>query len=661
MPYDLLASPFRLAGLEIPNRTVMSPMSSGLGNADGSVSPGQVAFYRERAEGGVGLVIVEFTCVNRRFGRAELNQLVLDGRDTLASHGRLAAAIRRAGSRVALQLHAAGRHVDRRTVDGLPGGPTAEVSKRDGVTPTARALTHGEIEEIIDSFGRAAALALEAGYEAIEIHGAHGYLPMAFLSPLANRRDDAWGGDFERRLRFAESVVRRVKNAIGPDRPLLYRLSSAEHLPGGLTVEDMERIAPRLVAAGADCLDVSTGTLAGSLDLAVDPMSMPEGWRFEDSRRIRAAAGAPVVGIGPVRWPGTAEDALARGDADLICLGRPLLADAAWVRKAIGGEENRIRACTNCNWCFTRVVEHQPIGCAESPRTGNELAPPLPESGQGRVAVVVGGGPGGMAAALDLDLSGYQVHLFEARERLGGGLTVSARPPLKEKLFWYRDYLEAEIARSGISIHLGHAADVQTLLACEPAVAVIATGAQPLGMEIEGADTATVINAYDLLAGDVFIDAEASLPVVVYGGGETGCETAEYLAAKGHSVVIVTRSDARQLARSAEAMYRKHLVKRLFANDQIIILDNAMIEALRGNVIIVRRRDGRNSRLDASALVIAQGRRTGAALAKPLEQAGVEVTVIGDANHIARIGDAVHSAHGAVRGFVGGNLLRSLT
>lgn len=651
--FPLLSSPFRIRNLTLPNRTVMSPMSTGLGNLDGSVSEAQIAFYQARAEGGVGLVIVEFTGVCRVLGLAEVNQLSLDSRENLPGHIRLVKAIRSAGARAALQLHAPGRHCDRKTIEGLPAGPSEEMSKRDGRTPTARALTEAEIVDLVEAYGKSARLAVEAGYEAIEIHGAHGYLPMAFLSPLSNRRDDQWGGDFDRRLRFAEEVIRSIRRAIGPDMPLFYRLSSAEHMPGGLTIEDMERIAPRLAAAGVDCLDVSTGTLAGTLDLTIDPMSMPEGWRFADSRRIRDAAGVPVIGIGPVRWPRTAEDALAGGDADLICLGRPLLADPQWPKKAIAGEIGEIRPCTNCNWCFSRVLEHAPIGCAEAPETGNELRRPPASKGTGRKAVVIGGGPGGMSAAAALSEKGFETHLFEARDRLGGGLISSSTPPLKDKLLWYLRYLEDRVRTSQAVLHLGRPADADAVAGLEPSVVVLANGVLADVLDVPGAAEGSVISAYDMLMGDAGDEIGPSATVAVYGGGETGCESAEYLAGLGHQVILVTRSDRRDLARSAEVMYRKHLVRRLWANTQIEIVDHATILSFHDGRLEVARPDGSSLDRAVDRLVVAQGRKADESLAEALRSHGLTVITIGDAARIGRIGDAVHAADAAIRAILG--------
>lgn len=646
--YPLLGSAFELGGLRLRNRTVMSPMSSCLGNDDGSVSPRQVEFYRERAKGGVGMVIVEFTGVDRRLGLAETNQLSLDGPGNLPGHKVLVDAIRSAGARAALQLHAPGRHADRRTISGLPAGPSDEYSKRDG-RQTARALTPDEIRELIDCFARSARLALVAGYEAIELHAAHGYLPMAFLSPLANRRDDEWGGDFDRRLRFAEAVVRAVRDATGGAVPLLYRLSASEHLPGGLTIDDMKNVVPRLVAAGVDCFDVSTGSIAGSLDMAVDLMSMPEGWRFGEARAIRAASGVPVIGIGPVRWPETAEHALAAGDADLICLGRPLLADPEWPSKVLRGERDAITPCTNCNWCFSRVVQHGSIGCAERPQTGAELEQPVEDMGTAqRRLVVIGGGPGGMSAALEAARRGWETTLYEARDELGGGLISSAAPPLKDKLLWYLDHLRRAVGNSAITVELARAPTLGEIAAAGPDLVIVATGAQPLPLGFEATHEGR-FSAYDVLMGDVVLPTAGT--AVVYGGGETGCETAEYLAERGLQVTLVTRSGASDLARSAEPMYRKHLLHRLRANGAISILENSEIERFDEGTVSLHRQQVGSEKLGADALVVAQGRTTGSPLVQPLEELGMRVEVLGDAAQIGRIGDAVHAAHAVIEAY----------
>lgn len=643
--WPLLFSPFRLGGLVLPNRLVMAPMSSSLADERGFVTPELLAFLRERAAGGTGLIIVEFSCVDASFGRGERRQLRIDGDECVAGHARLVRAITDAGARACLQLHLPGQYVVEGTCEGLPVAPS-DVFARDG-RQLARMLDASEVEMLVQRFARAAERAVQAGYEAIEIHGAHGYLPMAFMSPRKNRRDDAWGGDAERRLAFPLAVVRAVRECVGPGRPLIYRLSAAEFVEAGLTLEDMEGIVPRLAQAGCDALHVSTGAIEGALDKVVDPMSSSEGWRFPMGRRLRAAAGLPVIAVGPVRWPATAERALAAGDADLIALGRPLLADPHWARKVRAGALADIIPCTNCNWCMQRVREHASIGCAENPRTGREAEPAPPALPRG-VAVVVGAGPGGLHAALQFDSLGYRTHLFEAKGEVGGGLTISAAPPFKDPLRWYEAHLRHRLQASGVTLHLGRRATAADVLALQPEAVVIATGSRMRAFPLRrAADAMPVWDAVGVLGGEG--QAEPGQWVVVYGGGETGCEAAEYLAQRGVTVVLVTRSAARELARSAEPMYRRDLRRRLLRNDRIELIERASIERIEADTLELAFRDGPSRRIRADALVMAQGRAPAAELLPALAEAGVRCMAIGDAESIGRIGDAVHAADRAVR------------
>lgn len=644
--WPLLLSPLRLGGLTLPNRVVMAPMSSSLADERGFVTPELLAFVRERAEGGTGLIVVEFSCVDAAFGRGERRQLRIDAGDYVAGHARLAQAITEAGARACLQLHLPGQYVVAGTCEGLPVAPSDEFA-RDG-HQLARRLAAGEIELLVQRFGEAASRAVQAGYQAVEIHGAHGYLPMAFLSPRKNRRDDAWGGDAERRLAFPLAVVRAVRAALGPQRPLIYRLSAAEFVDPGLTLEDMERIVPRLARAGCDALHVSTGVIEGALDKIVDPMSCAEGWRFPLGRRLRAASGLPVIAVGPIRWPAAAERALAAGDADLIALGRPLLADPHWVRKVKAGALPDIVPCTNCNWCMQRVREHATIACAENPRTGRETEPPVPPAAPGAVAVVVGAGPGGLQAALEFDRIGYRTHLFEARAQVGGGLAVSAAPPFKEPLRWYQSHLLHRLQASGVTLHLGRSAVAADVLALRPDAVVLATGSRTRPFPLARTGAALPIrDATEILAGDRMPEADG--PVVVYGGGETGCETAEYLAQRGLQVVLVTRSGAKDLARSAEPMYRRELRARLARNARIELVAHACIVRVDADAVQVAVSGGPSRRVEAKALVLAQGRAPMAELLPALRGAGLRCVVIGDAQTIGRIGDAVHAADRAVR------------
>ncbi|HVZ45509.1 MAG TPA: FAD-dependent oxidoreductase [Ramlibacter sp.] len=651
MKYPHLFNPIQIAGLTIPNRIAMSAMSTHLGS-NGFVTASQVAFYRERAQGGVGLLTVEYTCVDRGTGLAEPLQLCLDTPENVAGHARIVDAITATGARAVLQLHHAGRQTSREALGGAqPVAPSPVPYTTAAGTIVPRSLEDAEIHRLIECFRQSAQWAVDAGYQGIELHGAHGYLLGQFLSPYTNVRTDGWGGDFERRLRFPCAVIAAVKSVLGPARPLIWRLSAEEFVVGGLTITDTAALAPRLALAGVDALNVSMGTF-DSLEYVVEPMSMKEGWRLPYCRRIRDAVNVPVLASGMVRTPAMAEQALIDGDGDMISLGRPLLADPEWPNKARLGRDSEICPCTTCNWCAAPNRRNAGTACAQNPRAGHEDDPPIPRFGAGRPAAVVGAGPAGIVAALLLDQSGFVVTLFESRDKLGGGLIASATPPHKDKLFAYLEYLKAKVDASNIDVKLGTPATPALLRAIDPALVILSYGAPPTKMGIEGEDGPGASMAYGVLMGDDPVSA-ASLNqerVAVYGGGETGCETAEFLAERGCSVTLITRSSQTELARNAERLYRKALLQRLAANSSIRVIDHATLTRVTQGEISLRRGES-SEQIHVAHTLIAQGQRPVDGMLDELRALGISIAVVGDAQSVRRIGDAVADAYDAVRSF----------
>ncbi|MCW2241718.1 oxidoreductase [Azospirillum canadense] len=638
-----LFSPGRLRGLLLPNRLVMAPMESNMAAEDGAVSDAMLAYYAARAAGGVGMVIVEYACVDRPLGLGGSPQLAIDDDSLIESHRRLTTSIAAHGARSCLQLFHAGRQTLRRFTGGQAPVAASAIACRV-YREDPREITAAEIEDLVEKFGRAAARAIAAGYDAVEIHGAHGYLIGGFLSGAANRRTDGYGGSLDNRLRFPLAVVSAVRRGAG-EAPVIFRLSAEEFVEGGTTLEEAVEMAPRLVAAGADALHVSTGT-AERMDRNVDPVSAPQGWRIPLAKRLRAVAGVPVLTVGVIRQPEVAERAVADGSADFVALGRALLADPQWPEKARRGAVADIRPCTSCNWCVDQLLAHKRLGCAENPRTGRETEPPILRTGDGRAAAVVGGGPGGMVAALLLQDAGFRVTLFEKADRLGLGLVASATPPGKDKFFWYRDYLVRQLERSGVALRLNSDAGVADILALRPALAVIATGATNRRLPAAETGAVPVGFAHDVLTGAATL---GDGPVVIVGSGETGCECAEYVAESGRDVLLVSRSPERRLARRAQYVYRRQLVGRLESNPRIRIETGVEIAAIGHDHVILRDREGKDHRRAAGQMLLALGRTPDNGLADALRAAGLPTHVIGDSREVGRIGDAVHDAYAAVR------------
>ena len=651
MHYPSLFQPITLRNLTIPNRLVMPPMSTQLGSPDGQVTAKQVAFYEARAKGGTGMIIVEFCCVHPDSGQSEPNQLSLLTPAHVESHRLLVNAIRAEGSVACLQLQHGGGSAKRSLLKvPTPWGPCDITSYKNPEKLATRAMSAEEIEMIIESFGRAAELGVEAGYQAVELHGAHGYLITQFLSPRFNQRDDEWGGSESNRLRFVLRVIERTRQAIG-ERPLILRISADEFTPTGLTIEDMERIAPILVAAGLDAIHVSIGIGPDSFDKVLEPMSTPEGWRIPYARRIREATGVPVIAVGQIRIPETAEQAVANNDADMIALGRTLLADPDWANKAKAGYTDEIIPCTSCNFCVTNGFMEHSIACADNPRTGRELEPlPTPQT-DNRRAVVVGGGPGGIKAALLLDQADFKVELIESRRSLGGGLIASAAPPKKQLITRFQSYLENQLKNSNVQVTLNQAANAEVISQSGAKIVILANGT-PTTTAPKNLDTHHCLDAYSLLMGDTTDLPTTNQGVIaVYGGGETGCETAEYLLERGYDVILISRSPKQKLARAAEMIYRGDLLTRLRSHSRLTLLDNTAIEEISEDKIFVCTRESNEVKrrsIATSAVVLAQGRQPDNTLQTELESKGINCITIGDARKNGRIGDAIHDAYQAV-------------
>ena len=648
MAYPRLFEPFAIGTLTLKNRIAMAPMETHLGDPDGAVNPAVIAYYRERARGGAGLVVVEYTCVDGTDGfSSNVPQLRLDNERYKAGHARLVAAIKSGGARAVVQLSHAGRQSKESVIGRTPVSASAVALNSVYMSATPRALEDHEIRRIIASYANAARLAVLAGYDGVMLHGAHGYLLQQFLSPLMNLRDDEWGGDAERRLRFPLEVIRAVKAQLG-ERPLMYRMSVIDGVAGGITIEDSEIIAPRLCEAGVDAIDISQGFLECP-ELILEPMSVPEGSRLANARRIRAATGKPVLCAGVMRRPDQCEQAVIDGDTDIVSLGRALLADPMWPIKAQRGLAEDIRVCTSCNWCIRELAQSRSVACAEDPHCGHETDPPIESFAAGLKAMVVGSGPGGMAAALMLDQAGFDVTLFEKRGRLGGNLITSAVPPGKEKLFWYHDFLLRRVERSGIAVRLNEKVD-RTLIEAElPDVVIMAGGSRPAPLDLASWGNLSTGPAYEVLIGEATLPPSSpERPIVIYGGGETGTETAEYLTATGHYVVLVTRSDGRFLARNAEALYRMALLKRLRGNPALRIVDHTRLHAIDGAHVTLEQ-DGALIEQPATAVLLAHGLVPDTELADTLVGLDMPMIRIGDAVQVARIGEAVRDAYRAVQ------------
>lgn len=586
--YQLLFQPFRLGPLQLHNRLVMAPLGTNLADVNGAVSSRLLNWYRERAWGGVSLVIVENSCADERFGRGLAHQLRLTDPKYTPGLTELAETIKETGAKAAIQINIQGGGIDLDLSPGVqPVGPSSvsyifDSSGADTGLParmkkpkTLRALTKEEIGELRKSFIRAAAIAKSAGFDAIELHGAHGYLLAAFLSPAANQRNDEYGGTTENRFRFIREVCEEIKERLGDDYPIIFRFSGQEYYPGGREIGESQLIAKMLEAIGIDALHVSAGIsmLAEAYAWINPPASFPPTPFIEDVAAIKQVVKIPVIGVGKINSPELAEKILVEKKADLIALGRPLIADPEWPRKVREGRKQDIRRCIYCNRCL-RIMYRQQIRCTVNARAGREGEFPLFPASRPRKIAVVGGGPAGMEAARIAAERGHQVILYEKEKNLGGQLRLAIVPLYKKELSGYLAYLRNQVHQK-VKVELKHEINAEELVRQEFEATVIATGCSPPNLSFP---QEKVSRPWDVLLNKVRL---AGSKIVLIGSGRITCETAEFLSVRHKkSVTIVHPGSRKTLGQEMEPLFERRLLLERLQKSGVKILEHTKFQEL---------------------------------------------------------------------------------
>jgi len=633
-PYRQLFSPLELAGMRLPNRLVMPPMGTGLPEHDGTCNDRTIAYYVRRAQGGVGLISIEASLISPdAYGVGP--ELRLHGSEFVPGLRRLVDALRPYEIPVGIQLW----HPGRQTLLGEPIAPSpVPLSPR---TPVPRELTRDEIAVKVQQYALSAACAQEAGFDFVEVHGAHCYLPCEFISPLSNLRTDEYGGSLENRARFALEIVAAIRERCGADYPVMFRISGAEGAEGGFDVEDAAAVCRMLEQAGVCCISVSAGNWY-ALHQTIGPMFLPRGYLLPLARRIKEAVSVPVIAVGRLDDPDLAEQTLRDGGADLIAVGRALIADADWPRKVREGRLDEIRPCIACNACVDLVARAEEARCAVNPEVGRELEWRVEPAREPRRVMVVGSGPAGMEAARLARLRGHEVSIWERDPELGGKLDVASRAPSKATVLTFRDHQARTLRELGVTIHTGAEVNAEVIAAERPDVVLLATGADPLVPPIPGIHGPNVVDAQEILHGRV--EVAPGERVAVVGGSATGCETAEWLVHAGARVTIVEMLPT--VGQGIEQITRKHLLREL-REQGVSIMTRTKVTMIEPNEVLYETvgaggaAEGEGA-LPVDRVALAVGwRPRGPSLAA--EVAGPEVVVLGDASQAADFVAAINA------------------
>jgi 2,4-dienoyl-CoA reductase (NADPH2) len=502
-PLVRLFSPIRIGTLALPNRLVMSPMTTGYAGDDLLPSPRLLAYLEARARGGVGLITLEACSVDRRHREVPRSMHFSDD-SVIEAHRALSDRVHAAGAKVQPQLVHPGPDGLAPFFEKIPSlGPSVIPSYLTG-TP-CRELEVEEIAEIVELYGAAARRIREAGYDGLELHAAHGYMLLgSFLSPWRNRRSDAYRGDTdEGRTRMLTEVLSAIRREAGDEFPVTLRISGYERVPGGRRSYDTPRIAPRLVEAGVDCFHVSGGVIDRLTSQIVTGSSYGDAHNVAAAAAVKRVVGVPVMAVGRIHDPLLAEEILARGDADLIAMARPLLADPELPAKARAGRVSDLRHCISCQTCIDSM-EVGSMRCAINPQSGREGELEITRAVTPLRVSVVGGGPAGLEAARQAALRGHRVQLHERENQLGGAFRLAATVHPENQPFLR--FLQTQIERLPIDVRLGSEVDAGRIASSKPDAVIVATGARIATPAIPGDDLPHVWSGPELrglLSGDV--------------------------------------------------------------------------------------------------------------------------------------------------------------
>ncbi|AIE59802.1 FAD-dependent oxidoreductase [Bacillus methanolicus] len=634
---EKIFEPIKIGKLELKNRLVVPPMGMNYCNAEGTATERFIAYYEARAKGGWGLIITECYAVDQH-GKPVKNMSGFWSDDQIESHAKLAERVHKHGGKIAVQLFHAGRQTGSHITGVQPIAPSP--IKDPTLSETPHELTKAEIKELVEKFGDAALRVKKAGFDAVEIHGAHGYLIDQFLSPFSNKRTDEYGGTIINRTRFAVEIIENVRKKVGKDFPVLFRISTDEFVEGGLTIEDTKVIAKILEQSGIDAIHCSTGVYK-TMQYVIPPAAVPHAFSVSLAAEIKKVVSIPVIAVGRINDPLIAESVLLSQKADLISMGRASLADPELPNKAKEGRLDDIIQCIGCvQGCAGRLFKGLDVRCLVNPLTGKENEFAVEPAKEKKKVFVAGGGIAGMESAIIAAKRGHEVHLYEKDDKLGGQWLLAAVPPSKAELNTFTIWQKNQMDKLGVHVHLNSELNEDIVENEKPDAVIIATGAKPIVPNIPGVNLPEVVLAQDVLAGK----KDVGQSVVVVGGGLVGAETAAHLANHGKKVVIIEMLD--DIVIDGEPTVKHFLLKDL-QEHHVEIITSATVKEIKQGSVTIEKDHVIKEIGDVDNVVIAVGSKSENALSDKLQGKVEKIITVGDAIKVRKALEAVEEGYKA--------------
>lgn len=683
MSYDMLFSPMKIGNVEIKNRIVMAPMCMGFGQYNGCATETMMDYYEERAKGGVGLIFTEITRINDITGASSFGQLGMSHDYQIPALREMADRIHKYNCKIMVELHHPGRQnlglmigtvpicnigsklmgnlytkiltqavipqgkklQDKHIVPRTVAPSKCERSKMsDSVN---RELSANEIKRIICQFIEGAVRVKKAGCDGVELHAAHGYLIQQFLSPNTNKRTDQYGGSLENRMRFLLEIIDGIRSNCGKDFPIVVRLTVDEMYSEigqngkGYNLEEGIKMAKILSDKGIDAIDVSSAAY-DTFNYWLEPTTFTPGWRKYLASEVKKVVDIPVIAANLIRSPKQAEMQLEEGTQDFISLGRPLIADPHWPNKVKSGNENLIKRCVCCLYCFESMMKgaykYTHGNCSVNPFVGRENVS-LKQNGNGRKVLIIGAGCAGLTAAELLSKRGFDVTVLEKESKQGGQLNLASKPPHKEKINWVCEDLLSNAINSGAKVLFNTKADKDIIASYSPEIVITATGGNAIHPKSFNGDN--VVTVTQILNGDIDI---SNKKVAVIGSGMTGLETSELLVSKGNKVTVVEMAD--KIAPGAWFQQLDDALPVLEKAGTQFLTSHKLLSVSSSGIELENLKENKAVAIKVDLVVLSLGVRSDNSLYNDIKNSdSYKVYNIGDSKKIGRIANATESAY----------------